>query len=79
MTIISIILIVIGTPPLLLGLVVYYYRKSKNYLEYKKDVIGAAYDSLHLTVPALAYTFLQLIRKLLLSGLAVFLSGHPTF
>jgi hypothetical protein len=66
-------------PPLLLGLVVYYYRKSKNYLESKKEIIGAAYDSLQFTVPGLANTFLQLIRKLVLSALAVFLSGHPTF
>jgi hypothetical protein len=60
-------------PPLLLGLVVYYNRKSKNCLESKKEVIGAAYDSLNLTNSALAYTFLKLIRKLVLIALAVFL------
>jgi hypothetical protein len=77
MTLITIIFIVFGMPPLLLGLVVHFNRKSS--LETKKEVIGAAYDSLHFTVPALAYTFLQLLRKLMLSALAVFLSGHPTF
>ena len=79
MTLIAIILIVIGMPPLLLGLVVHFNRKSTTSLEYKKDLIGAAFDSLHFTVPALAYTFLQLLRKLQLGALAVFLSGHPTF
>ena len=79
MTIITVILIVIGTPPLLLGLVVHYSRKSVDSLKSKKKVIGAAYDSLQLELPALAYTFLQLLRKLMLGALAVFLSGHPTF
>jgi hypothetical protein len=66
-------------PPLLLGLVMHYKRKSTKSLESKQEVFGAAYDSLLFTVPALAYTFLQLLRKLVLAVLAVFLSGHPTF
>jgi hypothetical protein len=79
MTIIAIILIVIGMPPLLLGLVLHFNRQGTDSLESKKDFIGAAFDSLNFTLPALAFTFLQLVRKLLLGALAVFLSGHPTF
>lgn len=79
MTLIAIIVIVIAIPPFFLGLIVLFKRKGTDSLESKKEVIGAAYDSLQLEFPALTYTFLQLIRKLMLGALAVFLSGHPTF
>jgi len=79
MTLIGIIFLVIGIPPFLLGLIMHLKRKGTDSLESKKEVIGAAYDSLQLNFPALAYTFLQLVRKLMLATLAVFLSGHPTF